>query len=116
MLQADVRHVAIAHRVGLIAGDSHYHLPYIVGGKRTLFEEAHECVERSLDGRAYRPLLDVRAGYLVALPELFDELRRIGLDNTIFPGRQGFKKIVGARENVANTGPTLADQHRGRDY
>ena len=106
MLHADVRHVAITHRVGFVAGDSHYHLLYIVGGKPASIEETGKRIERSLNWRTHRPFLDVRPRDLVAFPELLDELRRIGLDDAIFPGRQGLKEIVRAGKNVVNTCPT----------
>ena len=86
VLHADIRHVTIAHGVGFVSSDPHYHLLYVVGAKRPLFEEACKCVERSLDGRAHRPFLDVRLRDLVALAELFHELSGIGLYDTAIPG------------------------------
>src|SRR5260370_6634469 len=65
VLHTDVRHVSIAYCVGFVAGDSHYHLPYVGGGKRALFEETDERIQRSLNWRAHCPFLDVRPYYLV---------------------------------------------------
>src|SRR5207244_12498242 len=77
--------------------------PYTTLFRSPLFEETHECVEWSLDGRAYCPFFDVCPRYLVALPEFVDELRWIGLDDTIFPGRQRFKEIVDRKSTRLNS-------------
>src|SRR6266849_4034375 len=115
VLHADVRHIAVADGIGFIAGDAHDHFGDILGSKGALVEETGKRVERSLNGRAHRPFLDVRARDFLALAELVHENRGIGLEDAAFARREGLEEIVGAGKNVVDSGPAGADQHGSGD-
>ena len=109
VLQADIGDVAIVHHGRDRRREPHRDSLDLAGLERLLGAERLDPVERALNGRADRPLLDIGLGDLVTLAELFNQsiglrLRRVGLE-----------EIVGAGEDIVDAVPARFDQQRRGD-
>src|ERR1019366_2023059 len=96
VLDADVWHLAIVH--DRTRAHPHHHLLHLVRLKGMLPQHDFQRVERSLDGRSYRPFLDARRYDFVAHSELIDQsllvtMRRIGQQEIIFSRHDIFDTI-----------------------
>ena len=84
-------------------------LCHVVGVERALPADVLDRVERRLNRRADRPLLDVGVDDLEPLAEAVDQHRRIALR------RVDLKEVVVAREHVVHAVPARADEQRRGD-
>jgi len=107
VLDVDVRRPAVVgDRAWLVAKHNLLHVRRL---DRLAHQQRLQRVERRLNRLPHGPALDVGAGYVIALAQLFDE--------QLAPGgrRHVLQEILGTRENVVDAGPARLDQqHRGR--
>jgi hypothetical protein len=82
-------------------------LAYLSCFEGALCPQTLQRIERGLDWRAGRPLLDVRARHFVTLAELVDQPGRVGA--RVISG----KKIVLSGKNVIDAGPSGLREQRG---
>ena len=87
VLDANIRYLAVADDRGLASGHPDGHRLHLIGFEGAPLQNNFERIERSLNGRADRPFLDIGADDFVALAELIrqicGELRGIGLRRVI---------------------------------
>ena len=109
VLQADVGNVPVVDDRADARGEPDDDLLDVVGVERTLPAEVLDRVERRLDRRADRPLLDVGVDDLVSLAQMLDEHRRVAF------GRIHAKEVVVARKHIVHAIPPRADEQRRGD-
>ena len=107
VLQANVRHLAVVHRVGPAGGHTHDHLFYLVRLEQEFFQDQLQGIHGRLDRAAGRPAFERGHGDFIALAQAIDHFGWIAFRIV------GQHEIVRAGHNIIYGRPAKIYHQRG---